>query len=105
MSENLTTNDTAQTMKEVQLTRPSTFKGTEAVRTCTIQPIRVDTKTTPPVGADNSALLRLKLLLPLDEVCYALNHLVHERRLVLAHAIDIGDIANAVILRRRREAT
>jgi len=49
--------------------------------------------------------LRLKLLLPRDEVCHALNHLVHEGRLVLAHAIDIGDIANAVILSRRRKTT
>merc|ERR1712096_14102 len=47
-----------------------------------------------------SLLLRgLKLLLPLDEVDDALDHLVDQLHLVLAHAVDVRHVTDAVVRR------
>merc|ERR1719162_1580927 len=51
----------------------------------------------PLVTQSKSTCFCLELLLPLDQVCHPLDHLVHKRNFVLTHAVHVGNVAHTII--------
>merc|ERR1719162_251828 len=59
----------------------------------------------PLVTQSKSTCFCLELLLPLDQVCHTLDHLVHKFHLVLTHAVHVGNITNTIIRCLRCKST